>query len=93
MWAWTNRHRLAGWAQFAVRVARKGAKHPDSTAEARLRASLIKNASTRSERHLNVTVDDGVATLTGAVSDAAQRDARRIARSTRGVTAVNTSFR
>ena len=69
-WAWRNRATVLDWAAFALRVVQSmvsGDGLDDAKAEFRLRANLARDRRTRGAL-VGVSVERGVASLTGRVT-------------------------
>jgi hypothetical protein len=90
MWAWRNRDELLRWAGFAAGAVPRlvEGESSDVVAEARLRARLTADSRTRAAEGLRVSVEEGVATLSGVVDPAIHDIALDIATSTSGITRV-----
>ena len=95
LWAWRNRSELLDWAGFATRSVPRlqGEERADVITEARLRARLTNHPRTRGIAGLRVDVKDGVATLSGVVSQEVHDAALAIATDTRGVHRVRDTLR
>ena len=90
IWAWQNRDEIGKWAGYAVKSAPKllSEERSDVLVEGRLRARLTGNARTRGADGLRVSVEDGVATLTGIVEPDVHDAVLSIATNTSGVVRV-----
>lgn len=90
MWAWRNRDELLRWAGFAATAVPNivSGNADDVLAEARLRARLTADSRTRGAEGLRVSVQDGVATLSGVVDPAVHDIALDLATSSSGITKV-----
>lgn len=89
LWAWRHRDQLADTALFVARAAPRamqghGRARSDALAEARLRARLLGRSVTR-DAGLSVEVRDGVARISGSVSEAARVAAVDAAEATAGI--------
>lgn len=95
MWAWRNREEILGWAGFAARAVPDvvGGKGGDVAAEARLRAKLTTDSRTRGVAGLRVSVDDGVATLSGIVDRDVHDVVLDLATATAGIRKVRDDLR
>lgn len=90
LWAWRHRSEIGGWAGYVVRSAPRlvGGDTGDILAEGRLRARLTAHRRTRDLDGLHVSVDDGVAVLSGMVPAEAHDAILTIATNTTGITRV-----
>ena len=90
LWAWRNRQEIAGWVRYAADALPRliGGEHPDVLTEGRLRVRLSSDPMTRNADGLRVTVEDGVATLSGLVPVPVHDAALAIATNTSGVDRV-----
>ena len=89
LWAWRNRQPIIEWAGFGARAAQQLASgdREDTLAEARLRAALTRDPSTRMA-DLKVAVQEGVARLSGIVDPPVAELAFQMAERTPGVRRV-----
>jgi hypothetical protein len=90
LWAWHNRDELMKWAGFLAGVVPDvvDGRSSDVIAEAKLRARLTADSRTRGAEGLRVTVEDGVATLSGVVEPDIHDVALDLATATTGITRV-----
>jgi hypothetical protein len=90
LWAWHNRDEIVAWAGFLTVAAPKlvDGKATDVLAEARLRARLTLDGRTRNADGLRIAVDDGVATISGAVTPAVHDAALELATASSGINRV-----
>jgi len=90
MWAWRHRNEIGGWAGYVARAAPRviAGDTTDVVVEGRLRARFTGDARTRNVDGLHVTVQDGVAVLTGMVPPEVHDAAVAIATNTNGVLRV-----
>lgn len=90
MWAYQNRHEIAGWGGWAAKSAPRllAGDTGDLLVEGRLRARLTGNRLTRNVDGLHVEVQDGVAILSGMVPAEVHDAAVEIATNTSGVQRV-----
>lgn len=90
LWAWNQRHEIAGWAGWVAKSAPRlvAGDTADLAVEGRLRARLTANGRTRNVDGLRVEVQDGVAVLSGMVPPDAHDAAVEIATNTSGVVRV-----
>ena len=90
LWAWRHRNEIGGWAGYVARAAPRviAGDTTDVVVEGRLRARFTGDARTRNVDGLHVTVQDGVAVLTGMVPPEVHDAAVAIATNTNGVLRV-----
>lgn len=90
LFAWRHRKEIFGWAQFVQRAAPDLVRgdSADVLVEARLRARLTANSTTRDAEGLRVEVEDGVATLSGVVDHKVHDAALAVATNTSGIDRV-----
>jgi hypothetical protein len=90
VWAWRNRDEILGWAGFVTTAVPKlvEGNASDVVTEARLRARLTADGRTRGADGLRVSVQDGVAILSGVVEPVVHDAALDLATSTGGVRRV-----
>ena len=90
MWAWRHRNEIGGWAGYVARSAPRviAGDTTDVVIEGRLRARFTGDARIRNVDGLHVTVQDGVAVLTGMVPPQVHDAAVAIATNTNGVIRV-----
>lgn len=90
LWAWRHRSEIGGWAGYVVRSTPRlvDGDTADVLAEGRLRARLTADPRTRDLHGLHITVDDGVAVLSGTVPDEARDAIVASADKTTGITRV-----
>ena len=90
IWAYRQRHEIAGWAGWAAKSAPRlvGGDTKDLLVEGRLRARLTANGTTRNVDGLRVEVQDGVAVLSGMVPPDVHDAVVEIATNTAGVERV-----
>ena len=87
LWAWRNRDELMKWAGFVVSAVPEiaGGRTNDVLTEAKLRARFTADSRTRGADGLRVSVEEGVATLSGVVDPEIHDVALDLASSTTGV--------
>lgn len=90
MWAWRHRAEIGGWAGYVARSAPRvvAGDTGDVVVEGRLRGRLTADRRTRNVDGLHVTVEDGVAVLSGMVPTDVHDAVVAIATNTTGVTRV-----
>lgn len=90
MWAWRHRSEIGGWAGYIARSAPRviAGDTTDVVIEGRLRARFTGDPRTRNVDGLHVTVQEGVAVLTGMVPPEVHDAAVAIATNTNGVIRV-----
>lgn len=90
IWAWNQRHEIAGWAGWVAKSAPRlvAGDTADLAVEGRLRARLTGNRRTRNVDGLRVEVQDGVAILSGMVPPEVHDAAVEVASNTAGVLRV-----
>lgn len=90
MWAWRHRSEIGGWAGYVARSAPRviAGDTTDVVIEGRLRARFTGDPRTRNVDGLHVTVQEGVAVLTGMVPPEVHDAAVAIATNTNGVIRV-----
>lgn len=95
MWAWRHRDEISGWASYVARSAPRlvAGDSADVIAEGRLRARLTGDGRTRDVKGLEVSVEDGVARLSGSVETDVADAAREIALDTSGIRRVRDDLR
>ena len=89
LWGWRNRRPILEWAGFGLRAAQQllAGETDDTLTEARLRASLTRDPTTR-QAGITVEVAEGVARLTGTVEQHVADQAFALAERTSGVRRV-----
>ena len=94
LWGWRNRRPIIEWAGFGIRAAQQllAGERDDILTEARLRAALTRDPATR-QAPVTVTVEDGVARLSGTVDQPLADQAFAIAERTPGVRRVRNDLR
>lgn len=95
LFAWQHRDEIRSWASYAgTALPRLAAgSRGDVFLEARLRARLTADHRTRDARGLRVSVEDGVARLTGTVGTEVADAARQVALDTDGLRRVHDDLR
>lgn len=90
MWAWRHRSEIGGWAGYIARSAPRviAGDTTDVVIEGRLRARFTGDPRTRNVDGLHVTVQEGVAVVTGMVPPEVHDAAVAIATNTNGVIRV-----
>ena len=94
LWAWRHRTEIGGWLGYAVRSTPRliAGQSGDVFLEGRIRSRLTADRRTRNRDGIGVSVDNGVATLTGRVDSDLRDAAVEIATSTAGVHRVVDRF-
>ena len=91
LWAWKYRYRLLDWLGFGLRAAAdvaSGNGTTDAKAELRLRTAIARDPYTRNLA-IEVSVDRGVATLSGRVSPETKARIQDKAVAIRSISRVN----